>query len=115
MVWGRLSHCENLANHPGRLTLPSIRACSSKQLITVVESLNSTAELVDEFSQATRYRGIPRAAQHAVVRTVLQDPEELSAAGKEVGQKVAVGVGVAGVLGPSIFVTATEKNSNAAE
>lgn len=78
---------------------------------SVVESLNSTAEIVDDFHAPLGIESDRDVLSATPWREAFRDPQQRKAAGKEVGQKALIGVGVAGaVVLPA--VVAVSKNGS---
>jgi hypothetical protein len=64
---------------------------------SVIDSVNSTAALVDEFHAPLGIESTRDALSATPWRDAFRDPQQLKIAGKEAGQKALFGVGVVGV------------------
>lgn len=71
---------------------------------SVVDSLNSTAEIVDEFHAQLGIESDRDILSATPWREAFRDPQQRRTATKEVGQKALVGVGAAGALALSVVV-----------
>jgi hypothetical protein len=79
---------------------------------SVIDSLNSTAALVDEFHAPLGIESTTRDALTATPwRDALRDPQQLKIAGKEAGQKALIGVGAVGALGVSALAVVAKNGS----
>ena len=65
---------------------------------SVVDSLNSTAEVVDDFRALFGVECDRDVLRATPWREAFRDPQQRKAAGKEVGQKALIGFGVAGAV-----------------
>lgn len=71
---------------------------------SVVDSLNSTAEIVDDFHAPLGIESDRDVLGATPWREAFRDPQQRRTATKEVGQKALVGVGAAGALALSVVV-----------
>jgi|SRR6266545_239125 len=79
---------------------------------SVIDSLNSTAALVDEFHAPLGIESTRDALSATPWRDAFRDPEQLKIAGKEAGQKALIGVGAAvGALGVSALAVVAKNGS----
>ncbi|MDO9455257.1 hypothetical protein [Nocardioides sp.] len=67
----------------------------SRAARAVIKSLNATAVIIDEFHAPLSIESDRNSVEPIAWRQALRDPQHLRTAGKEAGQKVAVGAGIA--------------------
>ena len=78
---------------------------------SVIDCLNSTAEIVDEFHTPLGIDLTRDALSATPWREAFRDPQQRRTAGKEVGKKaLAVGVGAAGVAAALVAKNASTPN-----
>ena len=83
----------------------------SRAARSVIDSLNSTAALVDDFHAPLRIESTRGVLIATPWREAFRDPRQRRTAGKEVGQKAIIGVAAAGALGVSALAVHTKNNS----
>lgn len=71
---------------------------------SVVDSLNSTAEIVDDFHAPLGIESARDVLSVAPWKEAFRDPQQRKTAGKELGQKALVGVGAVGTVALSVVV-----------
>jgi hypothetical protein len=77
----------------------------------VIDSLNATAASIDDFHAPLGIESARTAVEVVPWRQALRDPQQLRTAGKEAGQKSAVGVGAAIAVAASGYAVVTKSGS----
>jgi hypothetical protein len=83
----------------------------SRTARSVIDSLNATAEIVNEFHVPLGIEAAPSSRDVIPWRTALRDPQQRRTAGKEAGQKAAVGVGTVAAVAASGYALIAKKDS----